>query len=279
MAVYQRELRRGQLTVDDVEVGPADTARAPAPGRARARAAAPADTLEHRRVYTPYPMKSKLPPGQHEIPFLPRFGVPAFAGRLPQGDLETKLTLGGEFFPSFTVGQQELAGLPRRDLHADFHCVTTWTKRDLDWSGWAVRDLYDTFMAPRVSTGAAGTHLEVVALDGYSTSVILEDALAANVIVADRLQGEPISREHGAPLRLVAPDLYAFKSVKHLCEINLRSEFRPGLADRQTRAHRRGRVALEERGRGLPGWLYRWIYRATIRPALWIYRRAERKRG
>jgi DMSO/TMAO reductase YedYZ molybdopterin-dependent catalytic subunit len=224
-------------------------------------------------------MKSKLPPGQHEIPFLPRFGVPAFAGRLPQGDLETKLTLGGEFFPSFTVSQQELAGLPRRDLHADFHCVTTWTKRDLDWSGWAVRDLYDTFMAPRVSTGAAGTHLEVVALDGYSTSVILEDALAANVIVADRLQGEPISREHGAPLRLVAPDLYAFKSVKHLCEINLRSEFRPGLADRQTRAHRRGRVALEERGRGLPGWLYRWIYRATIRPALWIYRRADRKRG
>jgi DMSO/TMAO reductase YedYZ molybdopterin-dependent catalytic subunit len=80
-------------------------------------------------------MKSKLPPGQHEIPFLPRFGVPAFADRLPQGDLETKLTLGGEFFPSFNVGQQELAGLPRRDLHADFHCVTTWTKRDLDWSG------------------------------------------------------------------------------------------------------------------------------------------------
>lgn len=115
------------------------------------------------------------------------------------------MTLGGEFFPSFTVGQQQLAGLPRRDLHADFHCVTTWTKRDLDWSGWAVRDLYDSFMAPRVSMGAVGTHLEVVALDGYSTSVLLEDALAANVIVADRLQGEPISREHGAPLRLVAP--------------------------------------------------------------------------
>src|SRR5205807_1379906 len=83
-----------------------------------------------------------------------------------------------------------------------------------------------------------------------------------NVVLADRLDGEPLSLEHGAPFRLVVPDLYAYKSVKHVSTIRLRKDFRRGLADRQTLSHPRGRVALEERGRGLPGPIYRVLYRA-----------------
>lgn len=75
--------------------------------------------------------------------------------------------------------------------------------------------------------------------------------------------------EHGSPLCLVAPDLYGYKNVKHLSRIDLRADFRAGRAERHTLAHRRGRVALEERGRGLPGWAYRPLYRALIRPTLW----------
>jgi DMSO/TMAO reductase YedYZ molybdopterin-dependent catalytic subunit len=71
-----------------------------------------------------------------------------------------------------------------------------------------------------------------------------DDLLEENVLLADRLDGGQLSLEHGAPFRLVAPDLYAYKSVKHLFRIRLRKEFRRGLADRQTLAHPRGRVAL-----------------------------------
>lgn len=223
-------------------------------------------------------MTDKLPPGQRAIPSFPRFGVPHYADKLPQGELEAKLALGGDYFPAITVNAQDLAGLARRELHADLHCVTTWSKCDLHWSGWALRDVYDTFIASRMDPGVTAPYLEVCALDGYRTSLLLQDALLPNVIIADRLAGEPIPPDHGAPLRLIAPDFYAFKSVKHVAALNLRAEYSTGLAERQTRAHRRGRVALEERGKVLPGWLYRWIYRASIRPALWIYRRAERKR-
>jgi hypothetical protein len=120
-------------------------------------------------------------------------------------------------------------------------------------------------------------YLELHALDGYRTSLLLEDALAPNVLLADHMDGGPLPIEHGAPLRLVAPDLYGYKRVKHLATIEPWLTFRPGPADRQTRAHPRGRVALEERGRGLPGWMYRRIYRALFPPTLCYYRRMEKR--
>jgi hypothetical protein len=55
--------------------------------------------------------------------------------------------------------------------------------------------------------------------------------------------------------------------------------YRAGFAERQTRAHPRGRVALEERGRGLPGWVYRALYRALAPVTLWYYRRVSAPRG
>ena len=63
----------------------------------------------------------------------------------------------------------------------------------------------------------------------------------------------------------------------HVCAIRSRPDYRRSFAERQTRAHPRGRVALEERGRGLPGPVYRLIYRALVPATLWYYRRAEGK--
>lgn len=224
-------------------------------------------------------MKSRLPPGQHAIEFFPRFGVPAYANRLPAGgSAEAELILGGEITHPITLHLQELNRLPRKEIVADFHCVTTWTRRDLHWGGWALRDVYEKFIAPRTSHGSTERYLELHALDGFRTSLLLADALAGGVLIADRLEGEPLTLEHGAPLRVVAPELYGYKSVKHVFRIDLCSHFRAGFADRQTRAHPRGRVALEERGRGLPGWAYRLIYRALFRPTLWYYRRIEQRR-
>jgi DMSO/TMAO reductase YedYZ molybdopterin-dependent catalytic subunit len=216
-----------------------------------------------------------LPPGQRAISFFPRFGVPAYANRVPVVP-EIELKIGGDLAEPVTLRRGDLETLPRKEITADFHCVTTWTRQGLRWEGWAFRDVHAAFIAPRLrATDAA--YLELFALDGYRTSLLLEDALHANVLLVDRLDGAPLPVEHGAPMRLVAPDLYGYKSVKHLARIEPRRDFRGGLADRQTRAHPRGRVAFEERGRLLPGWFYRYFYRALFPPTLWYYRRMAKR--
>jgi DMSO/TMAO reductase YedYZ molybdopterin-dependent catalytic subunit len=223
-------------------------------------------------------MDTGLPPGQRAIPHFPRFGVPRYANRLPEAPARLELQIDAGDGSTTTIGVEDLRRLPHREIVADFHCVTTWTHRDLRWSGYGFRDVYERLIAPR-ARDAKGDHVELEALDGYSACILLEDLLHDDVLLADRLQGEPISPDHGAPLRLVVPHLYGFKSVKHVCAIRLRSDFRRSFAERQTRAHPRGRVALEERGRGLPGPVYRVIYRALIPATLWIYRRAEKRRA
>jgi DMSO/TMAO reductase YedYZ molybdopterin-dependent catalytic subunit len=224
-------------------------------------------------------METRLPPGQRAIPDFPRFGVPRYASRLPDVPAELALRLDVGEGSAVTLGAADLAPLPRREIVADFHCVTTWTHRDVRWSGYAFRDVYERLIAPRIPAHASHDYLEFTGLDGYTACILLEDVLDENVLLADRLHGEPIPLEHGAPLRLIVPHLYGYKNIKHVCAIALRSDFRRSFADRQTRAHPRARVALEERGRGLPGPVYRVLYRALIPATRWIYRRADRRRA
>lgn len=224
-------------------------------------------------------MPGALPPGQRAIDDFPRFGVPAYAKRLPEAPAVLEIEIldeDGKKCPPLRAG--DLNRLPRREIVADFHCVTTWTRQGLTWSGFGFREFYEGLFVPRARPRRSYDYLELTALDGYSACVLLEDLLQDRVLLADRLQGEPIPPEHGAPLRLIVPQLYAFKSIKHVCRMTVRAEYRRSFADRQTFAHPRGRVALEERGRGLPGAIYRILYRPFIAPARWIYRRAE-KRG
>ena len=110
--------------------------------------------------------------------------------------------------------------------------------------------------------------------------MLLEDLLAPDVLIATMLDGEPLSVAHGAPLRLVAPAHYGYKSVKHLSRIEIRtdeSRFRP--AAFRFMDHPRARVALEERGRGLPGWLLRRLYRPLVAPTAAHFARALKEQG
>jgi DMSO/TMAO reductase YedYZ molybdopterin-dependent catalytic subunit len=219
-----------------------------------------------------------LPPGQRAIDHFPRFGVPASASRLPApagADFAIRVKDGeAELAP---IGPAELAQLRRVDLVADFHCVATWSCRSLSWSGYSFRDFYEQLVRPRAPANSSCAFVELKGRDGYGTCVALEDLLAEDVLLADRLNGAPLSLEHGAPVRLVAPGLYGYKNVKHVALVKLRSDYRRSLAERQTRAHPRGRVAFEERGRGLPGPAYRLVYRALLPAALWYFRRAEKR--
>ncbi len=216
---------------------------------------------------------ARLPPGQRPGDAFPRFG--AVARAVPEVPAEHRLRITGAVEEPGEIGLDELASLPRREQVSDLHCVTTWTKQALRWGGWRLADLYRDLIVPRFRPRPEARWLVLFGLDGYRCSLLLEDAMADDVLLADSLDGEPLSPFHGAPLRVVSPGQYAYKSLKHLSGIGLRSEpvqLPLGLE------HRRGRVALEERHTRLPAWLMRLPYRALIGPAAYLQRRGVRAR-
>ena len=222
-----------------------------------------------------------LPPGQRETRDFPRFGLLPFATRFPSQtdriDLHVIFPDGSDSAPapstvsSTNVGTQ-LTQLPRVEQTSDFHCVTTWTRRGLRWSGFRFADFYEQIVVPLCppdqSSGRPATDARFVVLraqDGARTSLPLDDLLSPDVLLADHLDGQPLPIEHGAPLRLIAPAHYGYKSVKHLHRIEFwrnSEHYRPfGL---RFMVHPRARVAFEERGQWLPGWLLRTLYRPLI---------------
>ena len=205
-------------------------------------------------------MPVPLPPGQRERPDFPRFGLLPFATRFPSQteriDLQVSFPDSGTApasAPTANVGTDvgnPLAQLPRVEQTSDFHCVTTWTRRGLRWGGVRFADFYEQIVAPLCPADLAAARFVVLrAQDGARTSLPLEDLLSPDVLLADHLDGQPLPIEHGAPLRLIVPAHYGYKSVKHLNRIEFwRSDehYRPyGL---RFMVHPRARVALEERG-------------------------------
>lgn len=218
--------------------------------------------------------RSPLPPGQREIARFPRFGLGRFASRFPVEGV-TSLRIHGAVARPVELADP-LAGLPRTARRCDFHCVTGWSYRGLDWAGVRFADFHAA-IAGRVEPAAGVTLVVLHGQDGYRTILPLEDLLRDDVMLADRLDGQPLSIAHGSPLRLVAPAHYGYKNVKHLAGIEYRIDRRgyrfprpyPALMD-----HPRARVALQERGRLLPAWLLLALYRLLVPPTIRTFRRA-----
>jgi DMSO/TMAO reductase YedYZ molybdopterin-dependent catalytic subunit len=209
-------------------------------------------------------MIQQLPPGQRDMPSFPRFGLTQFARRFPEVTLRTELKIIGDVEHQLQL-PDALSGLPRIEQISDFHCVTTWSHRSLRWGGVRFADFYEKVLVPRAAPRPEATLVALRGQDGARTGMLLIDLLAPDVLLADTLEGQPLNVEHGAPLRLIAPKHYAYKSVKHLS----RMEFKT--ADSGYRVsgfrfmdHPRARVALEERGRFAPGWLLRYLYRPLV---------------
>lgn len=207
-----------------------------------------------------------LPPGQKAIDHFPRFGLPQYADRFPSNTSSIELKISGDLSKDFVISA-ELAALPRVDQVSDFHCVTTWSKYDLKWEGIRFRDFYTKLIVPHIK----GDITEVVlkAQDGYSTSLPLEDLLKDNVLLADKLNGAPLTIEHGAPIRVVAPNHYGYKNPKHVNRLSFHKErqsIKSGLA--KIIDHSRARVQQEERAVYGPGWLYRFPYKIGIKSTI-----------
>jgi DMSO/TMAO reductase YedYZ molybdopterin-dependent catalytic subunit len=150
----------------------------------------------------------RLPPGQYVPrgwPVLHYGPVPKF--RPGQWDLRVHgaTAAGGEFRWTW----REVETMPRDDVTADFHCVTKFTIAGVRWAGILTSTLVR--LAPPADDA---THVMVWAEYGYSANLRMTDFLTATTLLATHRDGEPLTPDHGAPLRMVVPHLYAWKSVK-----------------------------------------------------------------
>jgi DMSO/TMAO reductase YedYZ molybdopterin-dependent catalytic subunit len=118
----------------------------------------------------------------------------------------------------------DLEALPRAEQISDFHCVTGWSVHDVQWTGVRLGDLLE---AARAKAGIGGLRF-VSAEAPYDDSLTLEQALLPDVLLAYEMDGAPISRPHGAPLRLVMPRMYGYKSVKWVERIVLQESPQAG---------------------------------------------------
>lgn len=205
-----------------------------------------------------------LPPGQRVSATFPRFGLTPYAARFPKDPDTIALRVFGLVETETVIGPA-LSGLPRVERVADFHCVTTWTCRSLQWSGFLFRDCFESLISAEAKPDRNATEVLLRGQDGYRSSLPLADLLADDVLLADRLDGEPLTVEHGAPLRLIAPAHYGYKSVKHLSGLEFMlpgATYRP--AAYRWLDHPRARVAREERGQWAPSWLLRYLFRPLI---------------
>jgi DMSO/TMAO reductase YedYZ molybdopterin-dependent catalytic subunit len=216
-----------------------------------------------------------LPPGQYRIRGFPRFGVHRDQPPPPVPD-DPRLEITGAVRAPTAVALAALASLPRHEVVADLHCVAGWTATGLRWGGVAFSDLYRTQVEPSVQSGTTITHVVFEGRDGYRSVALLEDVLAEDVLLADTLDGLPLSPEHGAPVRLVSPGQYGFISTKHLCRIEVceaepdmryHPSLRVHLGLQMVKPHPRARVAHEERHRYLPAWMVRPVYHRLV-PAM-----------
>lgn len=210
------------------------------------------------------PVPGVLPPGQRRIDFFPRFGRRTSQPPPTVGDDPT-VVFGGVLSAPIEITVAELLGDGRRDVDADFHCVAGWSVTGLRWEGVGFADIYQRLIAPAVAPGTTVTHVMVRGLDGERFVAELGDLLAEDVLLADRLDGQPLDGDHGAPLRLVSPAQYGYANIKHVCRIDVLAgappAHSPALVDRLLQSHPRARVWNEERHGSLPSWLIRPIYR------------------
>ncbi len=118
----------------------------------------------------------------------------------------------------------DLKAMPRAEQVSDFHCVTGWSVSNVRWAGVRIKDLLER-------TGAkpgVGALRFVSAEAPYEDSLTLPQALLPDVMLAYEMDGGPISRPHGAPVRLVMPEMYGYKSVKWVDHVELGRAAQPG---------------------------------------------------
>jgi DMSO/TMAO reductase YedYZ molybdopterin-dependent catalytic subunit len=147
------------------------------------------------------------------------------SGTMPVFDPETwRLQIGGLIRKPISLDYRQLLNLPRSEQVSTFHCVTGWTIKNVRWGGVRLADLF-SLAHPMPNAHA----VRFVSMENpYQDSLTLDQARLADVMLAYEMDGKPLSRPHGAPVRLVIPDMYGYKSVKWVTQIVLDPAPTPG---------------------------------------------------
>lgn len=182
-------------------------------------------------------LKDRVPPGQHLAK-----GFPVLTyGQTPQVNLEEwQFQITGLATP-LVLRWADLMAMPQSSFTADFHCVTTWSKLDVQWTGVKVMDF-----VKQVEVDPKATHIMEHCYGGYTTNIAIDDFLREENFFAHTLSGEPLPPDHGGPLRLVVPHLYAWKSAKWISGLEFLDHEDLGFWERNG-YHRRGEPWAEER--------------------------------
>ena len=193
--------------------------------------------------------EGRLPPGQSltvKFPVLHYGPVPGF------NPATWDFRIWGEVEEDKTWSWVEFNQLPRVSMTMDIHCVTRWSKLDTTWAGVAVRTLVEQGLVKlKPSARYVLQHAEY----GFTVNLPLEIVLAENFLLATHFNGEPLTPEHGAPLRGVVGYLpgrsdlmtpYFWKGAKWLRELEFRETDQPGFWE-QAGYHNEADIWKEER--------------------------------
>src|SRR3954467_1335799 len=179
---------------------------------------------------------ARVPPGQYLTERFPVLTV----GPNPKFDLATwDFGVFGEVETPITLTWDELMALPQRDVTTDIHCVTRWSKLDTTWRGVPVSEVLD-----RAGVKPSGSHVMAYSDGGYTTNIPLQSLYDDDLLLAPTPPfrslcadgwlrpppsgGEPLEPAHGAPLRLLVPKRYFWKSAKFLRKLEVMSADRMG---------------------------------------------------
>jgi DMSO/TMAO reductase YedYZ molybdopterin-dependent catalytic subunit len=178
----------------------------------------PADIMESPR------QEPRLPPGQiltDKWPVLHYGSVPTV--ELASWDLVVDGLVERPQRWTWEMFQQ----LPRVQVRCDIHCVTRWSRYDNQWEGVSLREVMN-LAGPKPEGRFAILHAE----QGFTTNLPLSELLHDEVLLADKHSGQPLTPEHGWPLRLVVPRRYFWKSAKWIRRIELIGRDQPGFWER-----------------------------------------------
>lgn len=165
-------------------------------------------------------LHGRLPPGQV---LTERFPI-LHEGEIPEYDMASwSLQLFGAITNPVQLRFADLQELPQRQVRCDIHCVTRWSKCDTQWSGVHLSDLLRVLDIQPV-----GNFVMAHAGNDYQTNLTLEDMLHPDSLLALTYDGEPLSPQHGWPLRLIIAGRYFWKSAKWLQGLEFVHQERPG---------------------------------------------------
>lgn len=162
----------------------------------------------------------RLPPGQYHTkkwPVLTYEPTPKF------DPVTYRFKVWGEVEEPFELTWDELQALPRTHMTSDFHCVTTWSRYDNAWEGVHIREILQR-ARPTSNAHFVMEH----SFTGYTTNVPLEALDDDDVLIAFKHDGADLEPDHGGPVRLILPKLYAYKSAKWLSGLEFMPKDRPG---------------------------------------------------